>query len=30
MTLPVFEFIDRFLSHVPENGVRRIRYYGFL
>lgn len=30
MTLPAFEFIERFLSHVPENGSRRFRYYGFL
>ena len=30
MTLPAFEFIERFLSHVPKNGSRRFRYYGFL
>ena len=28
-TLPAVEFIRRFLTHVPENGFRHIRNYGF-
>ena len=30
MTLPVFEFLRRFLLHVLPDGFHRIRYYGFL
>jgi hypothetical protein len=30
MTLPVGEFIRRFLLHVLPNGFRRIRHFGFL
>jgi Putative transposase len=30
MTLPVSEFIRRFLLHVLPNGFRRIRHFGFL
>ena len=30
MTLPVDEFIRRFLLHVLPNGFQHIRYYGFL
>ena len=30
MTLPVEEFIRRFLLHVLPSGFHRIRYYGFL
>jgi len=29
-TLPVAEFIERFLYHILPPGVRRIRYYGWL
>lgn len=29
-TLPVTEFIERFLYHILPPGVRRIRYYGWL
>ena len=30
MTLPVDEFMRRFLLHVLPDGFRRIRHYGFL
>jgi hypothetical protein len=30
MTLPVFEFIRRFLLHVLPRGFTKIRHYGFL
>jgi len=30
MTLPVFEFLRRFLLHVLPDGFHRIRHYGFL
>jgi len=30
MTLPVFEFMRRFLQHVLPSGFRKVRYYGFL
>lgn len=30
MTLPVFEFMRRFLQHVLPSGFHKIRYYGFL
>ena len=30
MTLPVGEFIRRFLLHVLPSGFRRIRHFGFL
>ena len=30
MTLPVAEFIRRFLLHVLPDGFRRIRHFGFL
>ena len=29
-TLPVFDFIHRFLQHVLPKGLVKIRYYGFL
>jgi hypothetical protein len=29
-TLPVFDFIHRFLQHVLPKGFVKIRYYGFL
>jgi hypothetical protein len=29
VTLPVFEFIDRFLLHVLPKGFVKVRYYGF-
>jgi len=29
VTLPVFEFIDRFLLHVLPQGFVKVRYYGF-
>jgi hypothetical protein len=30
LTLPVFEFIRRFLQHVLPRGFQRVRYYGWL
>jgi hypothetical protein len=30
MTLPVFEFMRRFLQHVLPQGFKKVRYYGFL
>jgi hypothetical protein len=30
MTLPVFEFMRRFLQHVLPSGFHKVRYYGFL
>lgn len=30
MTLPVFEFIKRLITHIPDKHFRAIRYYGFL
>ncbi len=30
MTLPVFEFIRRFLQHVLPRGFKKVRHYGFL
>ena len=30
VTLPVFEFIHRFLQHVLPKGLVKIRYYGFM
>ena len=30
MTLPVFEFLRRFLQHVLPRGLHRVRHYGFL
>jgi hypothetical protein len=30
MTLPVFEFLRRFLQHVLPRSLHRIRHYGFL
>lgn len=30
MTLPMQEFLRRFLEHVPWKGMHRVRYYGFL
>jgi hypothetical protein len=30
MTLPVFEFIRRFLLHILPHGFTKIRHYGFL
>lgn len=30
MTLPVFEFMRRFLQHVLPHGLKKVRYYGFL
>ena len=30
MTLPIHEFLRRFLQHVPYKGMHRVRYYGFL
>jgi hypothetical protein len=29
-TLPVFDFIHRFLQHVLPKGFVKIRYYGFM
>jgi len=29
MTLPVFEFLRRFLQHVLPSGFHKVRYYGF-
>ena len=29
MTLPVFEFMRRFLQHVLPSGFHKVRYYGF-
>lgn len=29
-TIPVFEFIRRFIQHIPDIGLRMIRYYGLL
>jgi hypothetical protein len=29
-TLPVFEFMRRFLQHVLPSGFKKVRYYGFL
>lgn len=29
-TIPVFEFIRRFIQHIPDIGFRMIRYYGLL
>lgn len=30
MTLPVMEFMRRFLQHVPPKGFHKVRYYGLL
>ena len=30
MTLPVFEFVRRFLQHVLPKGFKKVRHYGFL
>ena len=30
MTLPVVEFIRRFLQHVLPKGFQKVRYFGFL
>ena len=30
MTLPVFEFLRRFLQHVLPKGLHKVRHYGFL
>lgn len=30
MTLPIMEFLRRFLQHVLPRGVMKVRYYGFL
>ena len=30
MTLPVFEFLRRFLQHVLPRGLHKVRHYGFL
>ena len=30
MTLPVFEFMRRFLQHVLPQGFKKVRYFGFL
>lgn len=30
ITLPVLEFIDRLIAHIPDYNFRNIRYYGFL
>jgi hypothetical protein len=30
MTLPVFEFIRRFLQHVLPSGLKKVRHFGFL
>ena len=30
MTLPVFEFIRRFLQHVLPRGFKKVRHFGFL
>ncbi|MBF0407699.1 MAG: transposase [Candidatus Riflebacteria bacterium] len=30
MSLPVFEFMRRFLQHVLPSGFHKVRYYGFL
>lgn len=30
MTLPVFEFLRRFLQHVPPKGFHRVRHFGLL
>ncbi len=30
MTLPIFEFMRRFLQHVLPRGFMKVRYYGFL
>ncbi|MCR4321701.1 MAG: IS91 family transposase [Candidatus Brocadiaceae bacterium] len=30
MTLPVLDFIERLICHIPDKNFRNIRYYGFL
>ena len=30
MTLPIMEFMRRFLQHVLPRGFMKVRYYGFL
>jgi len=30
MTLPVLDFIERLIAHIPDKNFRNIRYYGFL
>src|SRR3972149_12049054 len=30
MTLPVLDFIERLICHIPDKHFRNIRYYGFL
>jgi hypothetical protein len=30
MTLPVLDFIERMIAHIPDKNFRNIRYYGFL
>lgn len=29
-TMPPYQFISRFVAHIPDKGFRMIRYYGFL
>ena len=30
LSLPVLDFLDRLISHIPDKNFRSIRYYGFL
>lgn len=30
LTLPVLNFIERLICHIPDNNFRNIRYYRFL